>query len=769
MAVITIQTFTIPDWHYGGSTATLKLTSSNDWTDLAGQAHSQGSPGSQNGFSQDIPCTVSGTDVIVPQFQTTSTTDSRQPLTLITGVLFDEKRTPRWHLFDDFVIPTTTPLSWTALQDLNRRSRALPSPASVYLDRTGVLTLVEELMQGLFHESFTGTGVQTVYTLARTPVLDSEVVFVNGIKNSNAVSGDNTYQISGSTITFNLAPQNQDRIEVYYRINSGLVGGGQIPNQIQESSGPTVLTLGSIGRHQYLKRSSGSVIVGAGALPVFDVMAYGAVAGGAINNKTAFQAAIDAMPQSGGELYIPEGTFYLGASAQGLIMRIIKQNIKIHGVGMGATTLLYNSAGRTGPVGSGALVYAGDVAINHIADGFKISDLTISDQNTANYSGFGPGGIWIYLSDNVWVERVECIDCKGQAITVNGTVSGGEPANSNVTVRDCIVRGSLAGGWVDGDAVNIGNYGSIRLLNNRLSGFTSNGYEGGGQSTDTYLTGNIIDCSASATGKGMGTIAGKRIQIIGNTVLEWNDGGTGIGMAQDANTYAIQDVVIANNILRSSVAGISVTGIRFQPVIGTAASLLGPLFIHDNDIKAYGQAIELRTATSAKIHDNSFDRNQSHAAAINGSAGSNPAINAADMIEIYQNRVFNYQSSDPYGMLINFWDANWKVPRLRLWGNKIGQVISDSGNGAIDGHNGATFNPGTITAAGMSSATQTLSLTGALVGDTVQFSTDTALPVGCSVIAQVTATDTITWRVVNLSGADQTIGSTVFRFWIVRR
>jgi len=58
-------------------------------------------------------------------------------------------------------------------------------------------------------------GVNTVFTLANTPVATTECVFANGLLQN--VGGGNDYTISGATITFNTAPDAGSVILVNYR------------------------------------------------------------------------------------------------------------------------------------------------------------------------------------------------------------------------------------------------------------------------------------------------------------------------------------------------------------------------------------------------------------------------------------------------------------------------------------------------------------------------------------------------------------------------
>jgi len=61
-------------------------------------------------------------------------------------------------------------------------------------------------------ENFTGTGSQTVFTLANAPVSENTTqVYINGVYQQK-----NTYTVAGTTLTFSTAPPYTASIEVLY-------------------------------------------------------------------------------------------------------------------------------------------------------------------------------------------------------------------------------------------------------------------------------------------------------------------------------------------------------------------------------------------------------------------------------------------------------------------------------------------------------------------------------------------------------------------------
>jgi hypothetical protein len=224
---VTVQTFTIPDYRYGGNTAKIRLYSSGAWTDSDGVPHVAGNPASATGFYQEITCTVSGTNLVVPQFTTPSTTNAVQNNSVrITAVLWDHRGVRRDTLFANWAIPHTTPTTWTALAVYNS---AVPKPQpNLYASVAEVSVLITNSTQAMISETPTGAinGVNQTFTLSQTPVANSELLFLNGVLQTRGALGAGTesYTITGTTITHNLPPQIGDLLRVEYRTAAPLVG-----------------------------------------------------------------------------------------------------------------------------------------------------------------------------------------------------------------------------------------------------------------------------------------------------------------------------------------------------------------------------------------------------------------------------------------------------------------------------------------------------------------------------------------------------------------
>src|SRR5205823_12143960 len=93
----------------------------------------------------------------------------------------------------------------------------------------------------------------------------------------------------------------------------------------------------------------------------------------------AVNAAIAALPSTGGTIYFPAKKYMLGQSGNSASTRMVlgNGNVTVRGDGMGQSTLLYSSAGRNGGTGPGTLIFIGNIST---ASSYgSVVDLTIRD------------------------------------------------------------------------------------------------------------------------------------------------------------------------------------------------------------------------------------------------------------------------------------------------------------------------------------------------------------------------------------------------------
>jgi Pectate lyase superfamily protein len=116
---------------------------------------------------------------------------------------------------------------------------------------------------------------------------------------------------------------------------------------------------------------------------IFDVTAYGAIPNDQNDDSTAIQAAINAVPASGGVVYCPKGTYYLN---QSINLQSAPGPVYLRGAGMEISVLVWR-ANVDGIVGA--------YAFN---DFYVKTPATISDLTVAAGGGFGTSNTGIRLS-----------------------------------------------------------------------------------------------------------------------------------------------------------------------------------------------------------------------------------------------------------------------------------------------------------------------------------------------------------------------------------
>ena len=115
--------------------------------------------------------------------------------------------------------------------------------------------------------------------------------------------------------------------------------------------------------------------------PKVDVRAFGATGDGVTDDSAAIQAAHDSLPDSGGILYFPPGTF-LGHIT-------IKSNVHIEGSGINSTILRLPNGSNTDVIKSrdfDSLTGKADLAGSHRV---TIENITIDGNNRNNTAGYG--------------------------------------------------------------------------------------------------------------------------------------------------------------------------------------------------------------------------------------------------------------------------------------------------------------------------------------------------------------------------------------------
>jgi hypothetical protein len=172
MSTLTILSFSPQiNWHYGGSTATLRLKYSENFTDSSGQPVLRG-------LYQDVPCMVAGDVLTVPQFTLLTTNDALiGPNTKCSAQFFDSGGSGKDWLFQDFSIPQSlTPSCAIGTLFTYNRGSTLQNPPNFYLNREQVVALVTTMLASLGFGAATESALGMVtLSLAAADPEDPEV------------------------------------------------------------------------------------------------------------------------------------------------------------------------------------------------------------------------------------------------------------------------------------------------------------------------------------------------------------------------------------------------------------------------------------------------------------------------------------------------------------------------------------------------------------------------------------------------------------------
>ncbi|HMF57463.1 MAG TPA: glycosyl hydrolase family 28-related protein, partial [Pyrinomonadaceae bacterium] len=124
---ITISSKTVPNIQWGGTTATLRIYSSQNFMASDGTPVLAGTVGSTDVYLP-ISCTISGTTLTVPSFTLQSTLDGADRTdALYTAVFYDSRGNQKSILLGNFAVPATpATTTWDALAILNRSQPGSP-------------------------------------------------------------------------------------------------------------------------------------------------------------------------------------------------------------------------------------------------------------------------------------------------------------------------------------------------------------------------------------------------------------------------------------------------------------------------------------------------------------------------------------------------------------------------------------------------------------------------------------------------------------------
>lgn len=147
-----------------------------------------------------------------------------------------------------------------------------------------------------------------------------------------------------------------------------------------------------------------------------------------VADEVQINAALAALPASGGTVQLSEGTFTLAAG----VTFAAGVRRALRGMGMEATTLVAVNAGGV-PINTWLVRIDGDYD--------EVSDLTVDGNRANNASATSMVGVESIMGQSALIERVRVLNSMAYGIVTSSTA--GE--NGNAIVRDCLLEGCVTG------------------------------------------------------------------------------------------------------------------------------------------------------------------------------------------------------------------------------------------------------------------------------------------------------------------------------------
>jgi hypothetical protein len=339
------------------------------------------------------------------------------------------------------------------------------------------------------------------------------------------------------------------------------------------------------------------VLITAGKLEIQQVITplmYGAAGDGVTDDTAAFQAAVDALPATGGAIYIPAGDYLLNSGVSDTPVIINKPNVRLFGEGQ-SSVLLKGDADRH-------MIHVGDISSlteGNRVKGFRVHDLRL-DGNGESDTSNNYAMLYMQYVEDARAERLTGID-------------------GSVFIR--FGRGDA--GWTDRRAK------SVAALDCKFENSEYNSIEFFGCEGALAFGNEIIGGAASTTSdaRGIRFVHCKNYRGIGNLVV-----GMGGGIFINTDTgNPLEDGIIASNIIRkcNSLGGIEVDYAAYRlkivnnEVYGDGANFASPLVLIDGqsgddgrDLDFSGNTVigdgtesdlvRINYQTRAKIHGNTL-------------------------------------------------------------------------------------------------------------------------------------------------------------------
>ena len=352
--------------------------------------------------------------------------------------------------------------------------------------------------------NFTGNGSTTAFVLGIVPHSENNTqVYIDGVYQQK-----DGYSLSGSTITFSVAPPNLSTIEVM--VTSALPVGSTSSDLVS-----------------YLPAGTGAVAttVQTKLRESVSVKDFGAVGDGTTDDTAAIQLAFNSLGATGGHVLFPNGTYLITSTVTIPSNTIIEFDQSQ--VNTALNNILFKIEGADGARKENVIFQNGRFTATTIGTG-------------------GQQALQVIWADNILVRNCTFKDFGGVAVKFNG-------GNFNVEVSNCTadnigVISFYAEG--DGSVANKGCY-NVRYLNNTVTNYDY-GIEAK-QSNYIKIIGNTVNTQRAGSTKygilvtrdySTGAETTPRNVIISENSL---NGVVNFGI----NVTATADAIISNNYIRT--------------------------------------------------------------------------------------------------------------------------------------------------------------------------------------------------------------------------
>ncbi len=302
--------------------------------------------------------------------------------------------------------------------------------------------------------------------------------------------------------------------------------------------------------------------------PKVDVRAFGAKGDGKTDDTAAIQAAEDSLPDQGGTLYFPPGTF--------LGHLILKSNVHVEGAGINATILKLPGGANTDVIATKDFASLtgsnGRDGVNRVT----IDDVTLDGNNSNNSSGYGVrkyGGQWNVhdvvirncAQDGVYSEwggyggaplGADTMEDKWTNIWLSDNYGSGMTWNGpHDSVFDNFIVNSNTGNGINFESVSGGMAGGTQLKNSHIWGNANTGY-GLWIKAGVNLDNNIVEGAGGVGGIGIFVDAGGAMLANGLQVYSCETGvyisGVSPGGDNEITGITTSNITKANIVLYSA-------------------------------------------------------------------------------------------------------------------------------------------------------------------------------------------------------------------------